>query len=256
MKNIKSLALLSLVLSGNVIADEIDLKNQSLYNDIGLEGLKSYDELLLKNSYEMTWWYWYRTKGNEFKKLLKDDFAFKDSFDANKKELIEKLTKKESNFIGKNSYVNMKSSFGSYDFTNSYFPIKIIDQDSKISYNGYGFKNPGGIINNLNLYFINLEKINNHLNMEKEKAKEFLNSRKNTVENINKELEIKYHYTISDIKVDENIAMDILNCNFNGRSVSRCSPINVNLYGKINKIDIIDSADKNNTILESIEIKD
>ncbi|ACV69793.1 DUF4852 domain-containing protein [Desulfohalobium retbaense] len=119
-------------------------------------------------------------KRNETIKMMKDRFS---SFSLDEEFTI---------------YTSLK--FGSYDFDKQVFPLNSFSANSYLverRYNNWSFPKA------YKVFFINPEKIGD-INMEKDKAKNFLKKRKSSYGNVDRNVNAKIKFSVTDLKNGRN----------------------------------------------------
>ena len=131
---------------------------------------------------------------NKYQNTRNDEFEFDDAKKWALSQFKTKLNKVKKFDENQLFTFNLHASMESYDFKENIFPVNAIASDSYVNIQGnYRLASQGALV------FSNATSDINHIPMPKEKAKEFIKSRKR-YGNIDRRLTASYIFTIKEYK--------------------------------------------------------
>ena len=180
-------------------AEKLNLNDRNLVERFGMNIVKSKIDLYDPDEFGL----WvlendYRTK---YQKVRNDEFELDDA----KKWAFEKFKKKLSMIKSIDPkaiyHLYLKVRFGKYDFKNGRFPVEALTENSYMQYAG-----KGKIVNRYaesKLFFDNANSDVNYIAMDKQKAKHFLQTRKNRWGDVDRSLVAHYIYKINSYEEEK-----------------------------------------------------
>lgn len=189
MKKIFYLALLcSLICSTNAIAHDLNWDNLMM---AAVKMQPQFDYEANVDSYMKIY------RSDVWDRYKNDEFELQDK----RNETIKMMKDKISSFSLDEPFIIYTSfKFGSYDFDEQMFPLNSFAGNSYLvekRYNNWSFPKA------YKVFFNNPERIGD-INMEKEKAKKFLKKRKSSYGNVDRNVNAKIKFRITDLKNGRN----------------------------------------------------
>jgi hypothetical protein len=233
----KRLILTILLLISNLFA-EVNLHDSKIVDEIGIAGIYPNMKLLDKDAASI--WFLRENYPAKWEKVKNDEFELHDAMDNAFNVLKSLIKEKYNDFINQKGVVNVLIGFDKYNFHDKYFPLETMTKDSYLTFGGDKF------ISSLYLYFDNTGDKEKKLYMQPKTAKTFLENKKDSWGNINRNVIAKYYFIIKKINTDVN--------SINQNSVDNYEDIiHTKVIGHIYKIEIIDP--KTNKVLVTFNKK-
>jgi len=181
-----------------LLAEELTLNDKNILENFEAQIIKKKFDLYDPDA--LSTWALSHYYPQKYQKVQNDEFEFDDAkvwaLDNFKKklEMIAPIAE-DTQF-----HTNLRVTFGEYDFKTKRFPLEALTKNSYLSFSGKGeFVSS---YNNSTVTFTNADNEANYLEMEKDKAKAFIASRKNRYGSIDRELIAHYIYTINKYEED------------------------------------------------------
>lgn len=161
--------------------------------ELGLAGLK--DTVESVDSKDAGTWYLQKARWGKFKQVRDDEFNYDAAVNESYNMLLKEIEKSQS-ILNETFYVDTITYFGEYDFNKEQFNVSV---DNRFIFTNYAQK----FVEKdraLDMTFANLSRKSIFFKIDKNKAKEFINSRKDKNGKIDRQLNVRYLFKIKSVK--------------------------------------------------------
>ena len=224
MRLLKLSGIMIIALTLAAVSKEWNLNNRHLLENFGLgivgKKIDVYDPDALGEWALKTYYY------KKYQKTRNDEFEFDDAKQWALKAFKKRIAMVKLPNATDDMHLYLRAEFGKYDFKKQRFPLSGLTEDSYITYRGEG--KVVSYYSDSRLTMTNADAEKNFLPMDKESAKRFIGTRKNSTGYVNRDIVLHYVYHLKSAEENREF------------SPSENTRMTLNFRGVIRYIEVMD----------------